>query len=75
MLQERRYTPVGSHESKRFEGRVIAATNRSLAELRSAGAFRHDFYYRLCSDVIEVPPLRLRLAERPEEWTTCSSTS
>jgi DNA-binding NtrC family response regulator len=67
VLQERRYTPVGSHESKRFEGRVIAATNRSLAELRSAGAFRHDFYYRLCSDVIEVPPLRVRLAERPEE--------
>jgi transcriptional regulator with GAF, ATPase, and Fis domain len=67
VLQERRYTPVGSHESKRFEGRVIAATNRSLAELRSAGAFRHDFYYRLCSDVIDVPPLRVRLAERPEE--------
>jgi DNA-binding NtrC family response regulator len=67
VLQERRYTPVGSHESKRFEGRVIAATNRSLAELRADGAFRHDFYYRLCSDVIEVPPLRVRLAERPEE--------
>jgi len=67
VLQERRYTPVGSHESKRFEGRVIAATNRSLADRREAGAFRDDFYYRLCSDVIEVPPLRLRLAERPEE--------
>jgi DNA-binding NtrC family response regulator len=67
VLQERRFSPVGSHESKRFEGRVIAATNRSLAELRGDGAFRHDFYYRLCSDVIEVPPLRVRLAERPEE--------
>jgi DNA-binding NtrC family response regulator len=67
VLQERRYTPVGSHESKRFEGRVIAATNRSLVDRREAGAFRHDFYYRLCSDVIEVPPLRVRLAERPEE--------
>jgi DNA-binding NtrC family response regulator len=67
VLQERRYTPVGSHESKRFEGRVIAATNRSIAGLREEGAFRHDFYYRLCSDVLEVPPLRVRLAERPEE--------
>ena len=67
VLQQRRYTPVGSHESKRFEGRVIAATNRSLADQREAGTFRHDFYYRLCSDVIEVPPLRVRLAERPEE--------
>jgi len=67
VLQERRYTPVGSHESKRFEGRVIAATNRSLADQREAGTFRQDFYYRLCSDVIEVPPLRVRLAERPQE--------
>jgi transcriptional regulator with GAF, ATPase, and Fis domain len=67
VLQERRYTPVGSHESKRFEGRVIAATNRALADRREAGQFRDDFYYRLCSDVIEVPPLRVRLAERPEE--------
>ena len=67
VLQERRFTPVGSHESKRFEGRVIAATNRSLADQREAGTFRHDFYYRLCSDVIEVPPLRVRLAERPQE--------
>jgi DNA-binding NtrC family response regulator len=67
VLQERRYAPVGSHATKRFEGRVIAATNRSLADRRETGAFRHDFYYRLCSDVIEVPPLRVRLAERPEE--------
>ena len=67
VLQERRYVPVGSYESKRFEGRVIAATNRSIGDRREAGAFRHDFYYRLCSDVIEVPPLRARLAERPEE--------
>jgi DNA-binding NtrC family response regulator len=69
VLQERRYRPVGSHESRRFEGRVIAATNRSLGERRRAGAFRDDFYYRLCSDVIEVPPLRVRLAEQPEEMT------
>jgi DNA-binding NtrC family response regulator len=67
VLQERRYTPVGSHESKRFEGRVIAATNRSLADQRDAGTFRQDFYYRLCSDVIVVPPLRVRLAERAQE--------
>ena len=55
MLQERTYTPVGSHENIPFRGRIIAATNRSLDELRRAGNFRDDFYYRLCSDVIEVP--------------------
>jgi DNA-binding NtrC family response regulator len=67
VLQDRRFTPVGSHESHRFEGRVIAATNRSLDELRERGEFRDDFYYRLSSDVIEVPTLRQRLSELPSE--------
>jgi DNA-binding NtrC family response regulator len=67
VLQERTFVPVGDHERQRFEGRVIAATNRALAELRRSGAFRDDFYYRLCSDCIEVPTLRQRLAEDPAE--------
>jgi len=67
VLQERRFSPVGSHEQLRFDGRVIAASNRSLAELRASSEFRDDFFYRLCSDVIEVPPLRLRLQEHPPE--------
>jgi DNA-binding NtrC family response regulator len=67
VLQERVFTPVGSHEERRFEGRVIAATHRDVAELRAEKRFRDDFYYRLCSDVIEVPPLRQRLAEEPRE--------
>ena len=67
VLQERTFTPVGGHERRRFAGRVIAATNKPLADLRRQGAFRDDFYYRLCSDVIEVPPLRQRLAEEPPE--------
>ncbi|WP_303720868.1 sigma-54 dependent transcriptional regulator [Malonomonas rubra] len=65
VLQERTYTPVGSHENIPFRGRIIAATNRSLDELRRAGNFRDDFYYRLCSDVIEVPSLRQQLSEDP----------
>src|SRR6185295_19149483 len=60
-------TPVGSHEEARFEGRVIAATHRDLAKLRAERRFRDDFYYRLCSDVIEMPSLRERLAEDPGE--------
>jgi len=65
VLQERSFSPVGSHVHKPFRGRIIAATNRPLAELRRQGSFRDDFYYRLCSDVIEVPPLRQQLAEDP----------
>ena len=67
VLQDRTFTPLGSHEAQRFAGRVIAATNRSWAELRAEGRFRDDFYYRLCSDVIRVPTLRERIAESPRE--------
>lgn len=67
VLQQRVFSPVGSHEALRFEGRVIAATNRDLGALRRAGTFRDDFFYRLCSDQIEVPPLRQRLREAPSE--------
>ncbi|NIR32664.1 MAG: sigma-54-dependent Fis family transcriptional regulator [Gammaproteobacteria bacterium] len=67
VLQERTFTPIGSHTEKRFSGRVIAATNRPILALRRQGNFRDDFFYRLCSDVITVPPLRRRIAESPAE--------
>ncbi len=67
ILQERLFSPVGSHKPEKFQGRVIAATNRSIEKSRKDGRFRDDFYYRLCSDVIEIPPLRQRLKENPDE--------
>src|SRR5438094_922101 len=67
VLQERTFTPLGDREKRRFSGRVIAATNRALAELRQSGRFREDFYYRLCSDVIHVPTLRERIRQSPRE--------
>lgn len=67
VLQSRSFSPVGSHNSERFEGRVIGATNRNVDQLRRAKRFRDDFYYRLCSDVIEVPSLRRRLDDNPGE--------
>ncbi len=67
VLQERHFSPVGSHKVERFQGRVIAATNQPLTTMRKDGQFRDDFYYRLCSDVILVPSLRQRLAEHPNE--------
>lgn len=67
VLQERTFSPVGSHEKKRFRGRVIAATNQPLDALRDKKLFRDDFFYRLCSDVLVVPPLRQRLQESRTE--------
>jgi DNA-binding NtrC family response regulator len=63
VIQERNFSAVGSHEKLHFHGRVIAATNKPLDELRKQGAFRDDFYYRLCSDIIHVPSLRQQIAE------------
>jgi transcriptional regulator with GAF, ATPase, and Fis domain len=65
VLQDRSYSPVGSHERRRFSGRVVAATHRPIERLVAEGTFRSDFYYRLCSDVIELPPLRQQLEGEP----------
>lgn len=70
VLQERHFSPVGSHASLRFNGRVIAATNRPKQAVMEGHIFRDDFYYRLCSDIIEVPPLRTRIKESPQELDT-----
>ena len=69
VLEERIFSPVGSHKPKRFYGRVIAATNRPLDQLRADGTFRDDFYYRLCSDCICVPSLAERIHQNPDELT------
>lgn len=63
VLQERTFSPVGSHTQLRFHGRVIAATNKSIDKLRQEKKFRDDFFYRLCSDIISVPTLRQRIQE------------
>lgn len=67
VLQDREYSPVGSHEKMRFSGRVVAATNRPIQDLRAEGGFRDDFFYRLCTDIITVPPLRERIRQTPGE--------
>jgi len=67
ILQNRTFSPVGSHDQVRFNGRIIAATNKPLTDLRTQGTFRDDFYYRLCSDVIHMPSLKTRLQEDPDE--------
>lgn len=67
VLQERTFIPVGAHGASRFNGRVIAATNRPKPDIMEGRVFREDFYYRLCSDIIEVPPLRTRIQQDPAE--------
>jgi two-component system response regulator PilR (NtrC family) len=60
VLQERKVRPVGSSKEVSFEARILAATNRKLAQEVKAGRFREDLFFRLNVIGIELPPLRDR---------------
>jgi transcriptional regulator with AAA-type ATPase domain len=67
VLQTREFQRLGETSVRRFRGKIIAATNRNLAQEMQAGRFREDLYYRLCSDLIVTPSLREQLLESPDE--------
>jgi DNA-binding NtrC family response regulator len=65
VLEDRRFERVGGQKSIEVDVRVVAATNRDLAEMVKRGTFREDLFYRLSVIQIEVPPLRDRLDDVP----------
>jgi len=60
VLQERTFERVGGNETITADVRLVAATNKDLAEQVRAGKFREDLFYRLNVVLVEMPPLRLR---------------
>ncbi len=60
VLQERELMRVGGNSPVKIDVRIVAATNRDLAEFAKAGRFRQDLFYRLNVVTINLPPLRER---------------
>src|SRR4051812_22870254 len=64
-LQQREIRPVGSDWPRSCVFRIVAATNRDLAEEIRQGRFRLDLYFRLNVVNVDLPPLRDRSADIP----------
>jgi transcriptional regulator of aromatic amino acid metabolism len=66
VIQERTFQPLGDTKAFAFKGKIVAATHRDIHNAMENGAFREDFYYRLCSDIITTPSLFRQISESPD---------
>lgn len=65
LLQDGSFTRVGGHETRRIDARIISAANCNLRTQIEAGSFRLDFFARINSVTIDLPPLRDRVEDLP----------
>jgi DNA-binding NtrC family response regulator len=63
VLESLTVTPVGGHDDRKVNVRVLAATSRDIRNMVEQGTFREDLYYRLNVVTIKLPPLR----DRPDD--------
>ncbi len=60
VLETGKFSRVGASQQQQVDVRIVAATNKNLAEEVQAGRFRKDLYYRMSTVLIDIPPLRDR---------------
>lgn len=65
LLQQSEYYPLGSDQPKRAFVRIIVSTDDEIESMIQQGQFRRDLYYRLCTHIIQLPPLRSRKDDIP----------
>src|SRR6266699_2964143 len=65
VLQEQEFERLGSTRTQQVDVRLVAATNRNLADMAKRSEFRSDLYYRLNVFPILLPPLRARREDIP----------
>ena len=65
VLQDRSFEVLGSSQRRTVDVRVVAATNRNLAEMVARGEFREDLLYRINLITLHLPPLRERRGDIP----------
>ncbi len=65
MLEDRKVRRVGGKQERAVDIRIVTATNRDVDEMLDRGHLRDDFYYRINTIHIEIPPLRERTDDIP----------
>lgn len=60
VIEDKEVRPLGGEQARRVDTRIVAATNRNLAEMVKEGTFREDLFFRLSMFHIHIPPLRER---------------
>ncbi|MBL8058670.1 MAG: sigma-54-dependent Fis family transcriptional regulator [Anaerolineales bacterium] len=65
VLEEKAIRRLGGTTETKVDVRIVAATNRDLAEMTAAGQFRDDLYHRLNVIAVRLPPLRDRAEDIP----------
>jgi DNA-binding NtrC family response regulator len=65
VLEDRKFTRVGTQKDQSFDIRIIAATNKTVEQMSSGKNFRADLYYRLSTFTIFIPALRERASDIP----------